>query len=108
MAHTGAQAQEFFEDLQAKDTAIFRARERELCKHGQATWLRRIEPWDVAYVAEKQRLALYDFDEEELRPYFELERVVAGMFDIFSRVLGIEVIEEPGVPGGIRRSNIIV
>jgi oligopeptidase A len=50
-------------------------------------------------VAEKQRLALYDFDEEELRPYFELNRVVAGMFDIFSRVLGIRVIAEPNVRG---------
>ena len=58
-----------------------------------------ILPWDVSYVAEKQRLALYDFDEEELRPYFQLEDVVAGMFDIFCRILGIKVIEEPGVPG---------
>jgi oligopeptidase A len=29
-----------------------------------------LEPWDVAYYAEKQRAALYDFDEEALRPYF--------------------------------------
>jgi len=50
-------------------------------------------------LAEKQRQALYEFDEEELRPYFQLENVVAGMFDIFSRVLGIQVIEEPDVPG---------
>ena len=35
-------------------------------------------PWDIAYYAEKQRAALYDFDEEALRPYFPLERVVAG------------------------------
>ncbi len=40
-----------------------------------------------------------EFDEEELRPYFELERVVAGMFEIFSQLLGIKVIEQPGVPG---------
>ena len=37
-----------------------------------------LAPWDVAYYAEKQRAALYDFDEEALRPYFPLERVVAG------------------------------
>jgi len=30
----------------------------------------------------KQRLALYDFDEEQLRPYFPAERVVEGMFEI--------------------------
>ena len=59
----------------------------------------KANPWDVAYLAEKQRQALYEFDEEELRPYFQLENVVAGMFDIFSRVLGIKVVEEPDVPG---------
>ena len=58
-----------------------------------------VMPWDVGYIAEKQRLQLYDFNEEELRPYFQLERVVAGMFEIFGRVLGIEVVEEPGVAG---------
>jgi oligopeptidase A len=58
-----------------------------------------VEPWDVGYLAEKQRLKLFDFDEEELRPYFQMERVVGGMFEIFGRVLGIEVVEEPGVAG---------
>jgi oligopeptidase A len=33
----------------------------------------------VAYYAEKQRAALYDFDEEALRPYFPLERVVPAV-----------------------------
>src|SRR5262249_17971926 len=56
-----------------------------------------IEPWDVAYYAEKQRARLYDFDEEALRPYFPLERVVDGMFAIFGRVFGIVVTPEPGV-----------
>ncbi len=54
--------------------------------------------WDIAYWAEKQRAALYDFDEEALRPYFPLERVVAGMFEIFGRIFGIRVSEEKGVP----------
>ena len=33
-----------------------------------------LQPWDIAYYAEKQRAALYDFDEEALRPYFPLEQ----------------------------------
>src|SRR5262249_29386762 len=36
--------------------------------------------------------------EEALRPYFPLEQVVAGMFDIFGRILGIREAEETGVP----------
>ncbi len=41
----------------------------------------------MAYYAEKQRAALYDFDEEELRPYFPLERVVEGLFEIVRRLV---------------------
>jgi oligopeptidase A len=99
MAHTGAHAQEFLEDLKHKTQPFFVKENETLQTVGKQLGYAEIEPWDVAYIAEKQRLALYDFDEEELRPYFELERVVAGMFDIFGRVFGIEMQEDPGVPG---------
>lgn len=98
MAHTGAHAQEFIEDLHRKTLPFFDKENRSLAEFGKVTGYDTILPWDVAYLAEKQRQALYEFDEEELRPYFELDRVVAGMFNIFSRILGIKVIEEPGVP----------
>jgi oligopeptidase A len=98
MARTGAQAQAFVEDLRKKTEPFFQRENQSLRALGQEHGYENIEPWDVGYLAEKQRQALYDFDEEELRPYFPLDRVVAGMFDIFSRVLGIRVIEEQGVP----------
>ncbi|WP_337870528.1 M3 family metallopeptidase [Meiothermus sp.] len=56
-----------------------------------------LEPWDIAYYAEKQRKALYDFDEEELRPYFALPQVLEGLFEIVRRVFGLEVREVVGV-----------
>ncbi|HMF77586.1 MAG TPA: M3 family metallopeptidase [Bryobacteraceae bacterium] len=99
MAHTGAGAQGFLEDLQHKTQPFFEQENKTLLEIAARLGYQTIEPWDVAYIAEKQRLALYDFDEEELRPYFELERVVAGMFHIFSRLFGIEVKEDAGVPG---------
>jgi oligopeptidase A len=99
MAHLGEQAQGFLEDLYRKTEPFFERENGSLAEMGQSLGYEDMRPWDVSYVAEKQRRALYDFDEEELRPYFQLDRVVAGMFDIFSRVLGIKVMEEPGVPG---------
>jgi oligopeptidase A len=99
MAHLGEQAQAFVEDLQRKTRPFFERENRSLAEVGQSLGHQEMQPWDISYVAEKQRKALYDFDEEELRPYFQLDRVVAGMFDIFSRVLGIKVLEEPGIPG---------
>ena len=56
-----------------------------------------LEPWDIAYYAEKQRKALYVFDEEELRPYFALPQVLEGLFEIARRVFGLEVREVAGV-----------
>ncbi len=99
MAHSGVQAQAFVEDLRQKTQPFFERENQSLREWGRELGYNDVQPWDVAFLAEKQRQALYQFDEEELRPYFELDRVVAGMFDIFSRVLGIQVIEEPGVPG---------
>ena len=98
MAHTGSQAQEFVDSLRRRTAPFFEKENGSLADFGAHLGYKTIHPWDVAYIAEKQRQSLYEFDEEELRPYFELDRVVAGMFDIFSRVLGIKVVEEPGVP----------
>jgi oligopeptidase A len=41
---------------------------------------------------------LYDFNEEDLRPYFPLERVVAGMFELVHRLYGITVEQQENVP----------
>jgi oligopeptidase A len=95
MAHSGDRAQAFLADLKAKTDAHFEKENAELAGFaGRA----RLEPWDIAYYAEKQRAALYDFDEEALRPYFPLESVVEGMFEIVQRLYGIRVVEKPGVP----------
>ncbi len=99
MAHTGGQAQSFLDELRRKTEPFFAHENESLAEIGRTLNYAEVRPWDVAYLAERQRQALYDFDEEELRPYFQLDRVVAGMFDIFSRILSIKVIEEPGVPG---------
>ncbi|MBV8073131.1 MAG: M3 family metallopeptidase [Acidobacteriaceae bacterium] len=99
MAHRGEQAQGFLEELRLKTEPFFEKENATLAAIGRRLGYETIEPWDVSYLAEKQRQALYEFDEEELRPYFELDRVVDGMFQIFSRILGIAVREEPGVPG---------
>jgi oligopeptidase A len=94
MAHTGGRAQEFLLDLKQKTEARFQQENRELAAFaGQA----ELGPWDIGYFAEKQRAALYDFDEEALRPYFPLQSVVSGMFEIVQRLYGIRVLEKPGV-----------
>jgi oligopeptidase A len=95
MAHNGRRAQDFLQDLKQKTAARFRQENEEL---EQFAKMPSLEPWDIGYYAEKQRQALYDFDEEALRPYFRLDRVIGGLFDTVSRLYGLRIAEERGVP----------
>jgi oligopeptidase A len=94
MAHTGENATLFLTDLKLK-TDPFYARENAAL---EAFAGQKIEPWDISYYAEKQRRALYEFDEEELRPYFPAESVVDGMFRIVEKLYGIGVKRADHVP----------
>lgn len=53
--------------------------------------------WDVAYYSEKQRQALFDFSEEEMRPYFPAAKVVSGLFEVVRRLFDVTVEEDPEV-----------
>ena len=110
MAHNGARAMAFLEDLKAKTERAFRGRTGNCwssAARSKAPAAPALEPWDVAYYAEKQRAALYDFDEEALRPYFPLESVVAGLFELVEPALRhARDAEEPACRFGIRRSAI--
>ena len=53
----------------------------------------KLEAWDWWYYAEKLRKQKYDLDEEALKPYFSLENVRLGMFDVATRLFGITFTE---------------
>jgi len=53
----------------------------------------KLEAWDWWYYAEKLRKQKYDMDEEALKPYFSLENVRLGMFDVATRLYGITFVE---------------
>ncbi|MEO8128263.1 MAG: M3 family metallopeptidase [Bryobacteraceae bacterium] len=101
MARTGDNALEFLARLKEKTEKRFHEENAELNgfrREMEGTDAPSIEPWDVSYYSEKQRAARYNFDEEALRPYFPLEQVVSGMFEIVRRLYGIQVVEIKGVP----------
>ena len=76
MAKTGKDALAFVTMLRDKLAPGFERENDELAAFATKSGHEGpLEPWDVAYWAEKQRRALYDFDEETLRPYFPLDRV---------------------------------
>jgi oligopeptidase A len=96
MAKTGARALEFIGDLQGRAQKAFERETRELEEFkAQQTGgaVARLAPWEIAFWAEKLRKARYDFDEEALRPFFPMDRVVAGLFELVRRVFGLKVLE---------------
>jgi oligopeptidase A len=101
MAHTGSRALQFLEDLKSKTERRFREENVELLafrRSVEGADAPELAPWDVGYYAEKQRAALYSFDEEVLRPYFPLKSVVDGLWNLVNRLYGIRVSEELHVP----------
>ena len=57
-----------------------------------------IEPWDWRYYAEKVRHERYAYDEDEVRPYFPLERMTEAMFDCAGRLFGLAFVPRAGLP----------
>ena len=47
--------------------------------------------WDLAYYSEKQRQALFDLKQQELKPYFPETRVIKGMFEVVRRLYAIDI-----------------
>jgi len=92
MAKSGVAARHFVDDLRKRSEPFFAQETEQLRAFAAAQGHEGpIEAWDAGYWAEKQRRALYDFDEEELRPYFGLEAVLRGMFELVERLYGITV-----------------
>ena len=54
--------------------------------------------WDQGYWSEKLKKERYDFDAEELKPFFKLENVVSGVFEVANRLFGLKFKERKDIP----------
>jgi oligopeptidase A len=90
MAKTGRAALAFIERVRGRIEEAFARENRELEAFArEELGLQDLMPWDVAFVAEKERKKRYDLDDEVLRPYFELEAVLGGVFEVSRRLYGL-------------------
>jgi oligopeptidase A len=96
MAKDGKTAMTFIEEFHDKIYDMFN-REEEVLKRFVSSKtgkpVKEIAPWDRMYWAEKQRKELFDFDQEQVRPYFSVDCVLNGIFSIANRVYGLIVTE---------------
>jgi peptidyl-dipeptidase Dcp len=58
----------------------------------------KIAPWDYRYYAEKVRRAKYDLDENEIKPYLQLEKLREGMFWVAGQLFGFRFTPVVGLP----------
>ena len=87
--------------MQVWERAVARAREEEaelaalVAEEGHN---HAVMPWDWRYHAEKLRAKKFSFSEAELKPYFQLEKIIDACFDVAERLFGIRAVEKTGVP----------
>jgi len=94
MAKSGSNALAFVNGLRRRTQGAFERENQELRDFCGG----ELAPWDLAYQAERLRKERYDFDEEDLRPYFPYEGVLAGLFDVAQQLFGVRIERRERVP----------
>ncbi len=57
-----------------------------------------LEPWDYSFWAEKLKADQYSFNEEDMKPYFELNNTIKGVFGLATKLYGYTFKEAKGIP----------
>ena len=96
MADTPAQVLEFLNGL-ARRAKPFAERDLAEVRAFAAAELgiEDAQPWDLTYASEKLRQAKYSFSETEVKKYFPVDKVLAGLFAQIGRLYGVSLAEKP-------------
>lgn len=80
----------FLDEIKDKALPFARKEFDKLSEYAkQLDGLSELQKWDGGFYAEKLKKELYDIDDELLRPYFQLEKVVAGVFQTANKLFGL-------------------
>jgi len=98
MARNGERALGFINDLQQRAAPAFERECRELeefkaARTGESPG--PLKAWEVGFWAEKLRRERFAFDDEVLRPYLPMNRVIEGLFELARRVFSLRITERP-------------
>lgn len=94
MAQTPEQVTTFLNDLLTKAKPAAAREFSELSAFAKRTdGLEQLEKWDNAYYAEKLKKERFELDDEQLKPYFELQRVLNGAFNVADKLFDLTFTE---------------
>ena len=90
MAKTPTTVLDFLNDLLTKAKPFAEKEIEELTAFAkEADGIETLQRWDHAYYAEKLKQKKFSLSDEELKPYFQLENVIQGAFDVATKLYGI-------------------
>lgn len=97
MAESPQQVETFLIDLAEQSLPVAQRDYAELEAFAKSLGVDKLNAWDVPYYSEKLRLEKYALSQEELRPYFPADKVIAGMFEIVEHLFAIQCVQVEGV-----------
>lgn len=101
MAGSGARVRDFLSTLESKTRAAAERERAELVAFRRSLEGPDAPPlaaWEYGYYSRKLRQSRYELDPEALRPYFPFDSVLKGVFEIASKLYGVQFILQPGAP----------
>ena len=90
MARNPGKVMQFLEDLYQVAYPAAKKEMKKLKKLAAKDGIKELEKWDLSYYMENLKKQELDLDEEQLRPYFPLEKVLEGIFDIAGKLYDLK------------------
>ncbi|PSK84421.1 peptidyl-dipeptidase Dcp [Prolixibacter denitrificans] len=98
MAETPEKVNSFLEELHEASKPYAEKEFKEVTDFAKANGLKgELQRWDWAYYSEKLKTEKFGFDEEEVKPYFQLEKVREGVFELAHRLYGLNFKENKDI-----------
>jgi oligopeptidase A len=98
MAESPGQVKDFLADLALKSRSQAEKDMQDLIRFAKGVLgFEEVEAWDIPYISEKMKGVYFDLSQEDLKPYFPVDGVVSGLFDLVQRLYNIKVVEKKGI-----------
>ncbi len=97
MAKTPEQVLQFLTDLLKRSKPMAEKEIDEVIALAKKDGVSDVQSFDIPYYSEKFQEATFNFTEEDLRPYFPINKVLNGLFTVTQKLYGIHIQEETGV-----------
>jgi oligopeptidase A len=91
MAKTPEEVLTFLHDLVVRSRPLAEKEYEEVRHEAERDGITDFSPWDMAYYSEKLQAKQFHFTQEEIRPFFPIDRVMKGLFEIVKQLYGLAI-----------------